>query len=43
MFLPQVALAIAASLLGPGLARRITAKRVYLSEPIRGSHPSRMT
>ncbi len=30
MFLPQVALAIAASLLGPGLARRITAKRVYL-------------
>jgi MFS family permease len=30
MFLPQVALAIAASLLGAGLARRITAKRVYL-------------
>jgi fucose permease len=31
MFLPQVALAIAASLLGAGLARRITAKRVYLA------------
>src|SRR5215472_6677330 len=30
MFLPQVALAIAASLAGAGLARRITAKRVYL-------------
>ena len=30
MFLPQVALAIVASLLGAGLARRITAKRVYL-------------
>jgi len=30
MFLPQVALAIAASLLGPGLAGRISAKRVYL-------------
>src|SRR5580700_9890192 len=30
MFLPQVALAIAASLLGAGLARRISAKRVYL-------------
>ena len=30
MFLPQVALAIAASLLGAGLARRITIKRVYL-------------
>ena len=30
LFLPQVALAIAASLLGAGLARRITAKRVYL-------------
>jgi MFS family permease len=30
MFLPQVALAIATSLLGSGLARRITAKRVYL-------------
>jgi fucose permease len=30
MFLPQVALAIAASLLGPGLARRITLKRVLL-------------
>jgi hypothetical protein len=30
MFLPQVALAITASLLGAGLARRITAKRVYL-------------
>jgi len=30
MFLPQVALAIAASLLGSGLARRITTKRVYL-------------
>src|SRR6516165_7163599 len=30
MFLPQVALAIAASLLGAGLARRITLKRVYL-------------
>jgi len=30
MFLPQVALAIAASLLGAGLARRITTKRVYL-------------
>jgi predicted anti-sigma-YlaC factor YlaD len=28
MFLPQVALAIAASLLGAGLARRITTKRV---------------
>jgi Aldose 1-epimerase/Major Facilitator Superfamily len=31
MFLPQVALAIAASLLGARLARRITAKRVYLT------------
>ena len=30
MFLPQVALAITTSLLGAGLARRITAKRVYL-------------
>jgi fucose permease len=30
MFLPQVALAITASLLGAGLARRITTKRVYL-------------
>ena len=30
MFLPQVALAIATSLLGAGLARRITTKRVYL-------------
>ena len=30
MFLPQVALAIAMSLLGAGLARRITTKRVYL-------------
>jgi fucose permease len=30
MFLPQVVLAIAASLLGAGLARRITLKRVYL-------------
>src|SRR6202000_783322 len=30
MFLPQVALAIATALLGAGLARRITAKRVYL-------------
>ena len=30
MFLPQVALAITMSLLGAGLARRITAKRVYL-------------
>jgi MFS family permease len=30
MFLPQVVTAIAASLLGAGLARRITAKRVYL-------------
>src|SRR6516165_3300277 len=30
MFLPQVALAIAASLLGAGLARRIMTKRVYL-------------
>jgi MFS family permease len=30
MFLPQVALAIATSLLGAGLARRITSKRVYL-------------
>src|SRR6516164_768595 len=30
MFLPQVALAITASLLGAGLARRITLKRVYL-------------
>jgi fucose permease len=30
MFLPQVALAIAASLLGSGLARRISTKRVYL-------------
>jgi len=30
MFLPQVALAITASLLGAGLARRISAKRVYL-------------
>jgi hypothetical protein len=30
MFLPQVALAITASLAGAGLARRITAKRVYL-------------
>ena len=30
MFLPQVALAIATSLLGSGLARRISAKRVYL-------------
>ena len=30
MFLPQVLTAIAGSLLGAGLARRITAKRVYL-------------
>jgi MFS family permease len=30
MFLPQVVLAIAASLLGAGLGRRITIKRVYL-------------
>src|SRR6516162_2423386 len=30
MFLPQVALAIITSLLGAGLARRITTKRVYL-------------
>ena len=30
MFLPQVALAIATSLLGAGLARRVTGKRVYL-------------
>jgi len=30
MFLPQVALAIATSLLGSGLARRLSAKRVYL-------------
>jgi MFS family permease len=30
MFLPQVAMAIAASLLGAGLARRIGAKQVYL-------------
>ncbi len=30
MFLPQVALAITASLAGAGLARRITTKRVYL-------------
>jgi hypothetical protein len=30
MFLPQVALAITASLLGAGLARRISAKRAYL-------------
>jgi len=30
MFLPQVTLAIAASLLGSGLARRISTKRVYL-------------
>src|SRR6516225_1405692 len=30
MFLPQVALAIAASLLGAALARKITTKRVYL-------------
>src|SRR5215469_6729073 len=30
MFLPQVALAIAASLLGAALARKITSKRVYL-------------
>ena len=30
MFLPQVALAITASLLGAGLARRISTKRVYL-------------
>src|SRR5215468_9933919 len=30
MFLPQVALAITASLLGAGLARRISNKRVYL-------------
>jgi MFS family permease len=30
MFLPQVALAIAGSLLGAGLARRISTKRVYL-------------
>jgi predicted MFS family arabinose efflux permease len=30
MFLPQVALAIATSLLGAGLARRISTKRVYL-------------
>ena len=30
MFLPQVALAIATSLLGSGLARRISTKRVYL-------------
>jgi len=33
MFLPQVALAIATSLLGSGLARRISAKRVYLLGP----------
>jgi MFS family permease len=31
MFLPQVALAIAASLLGAALARKITSKRVYLA------------
>jgi fucose permease len=31
MFLPQVAMAIAASLLGSALARRITTKRVYLT------------
>ena len=31
MFLPQVALAIITSLLGAGLARRITTKRVYLA------------
>ena len=30
MFLPQVMLTVAASLLGAGLARRITTKRVYL-------------
>ena len=30
MFLPQVATAITASLLGAGLARRISTKRVYL-------------
>jgi len=30
MFLPQVALAITMSLLGAGLARRISTKRVYL-------------
>jgi hypothetical protein len=30
MFLPQVALAIATSLLGAGLARRNSTKRVYL-------------
>jgi hypothetical protein len=30
MFLPQVALAIATSLLGAGLARRISTNRVYL-------------
>jgi MFS family permease len=30
MFLPQVALAITTSLLGAGIARRITTKRVYL-------------
>ena len=30
MFLPQVALAVATSLLGAGLARRISAERVYL-------------
>ena len=30
MFLPQVVMAIAASLLGAGLARRISTKRVYL-------------
>ena len=30
MFLPQVVTAIAGSLLGAGLARRITTKRVYL-------------
>ncbi|MEY9848021.1 MFS family permease [Streptacidiphilus sp. BW17] len=30
MFLPQVTTAIVASLLGSGLARRITMKRVYL-------------
>ena len=30
MFLPQVTTAIAASLLGAGLARRISTKRVYL-------------
>ena len=30
MFVPQVVLAIAASLLGAGLARRISIKRVYL-------------